>query len=76
MDCPGPGRDDRLSTFRISSSVPVTGWIGTGNCLVAWGYELDGEGTGDASRAIEICLDEASAEGEPGRNALVESGVD
>jgi hypothetical protein len=71
MDCPGPGRDERLSTLLRSCDSPTE--TGTGICLEE--TELDIEGTGEASRAIEACLTESGA-GDRERCAEVAIGDD
>jgi hypothetical protein len=72
MDCPGPGRDERLSIFGRSCVVSVG--AGTGTCLDE--KELGTEGTGDASRAMEACRTKASVTGEPERCVDVAIGED
>lgn len=66
MELPGPGNEDGFSAFGSCSFVPV-GWIGTGPCLGEPPPLYDGEGTGEARRAIEAYLAPLSGAGEPER---------
>ena len=74
MDCPGPGSEAGLSTRPNSCPLPAVDWFGIGTCLEE--YEVEREGTGEASRAIEACLDPMSAAGDSERLAGVDIGVE
>lgn len=62
-----------MSTFRRSCS--VVGWGWTGTCLAGEVPVFDGDGTGDANRAIEACRWNEPGAGEPVRLGLLDMGT-